>query len=115
MLGWRRGLAELLSERGRAVSPFRIEEIAKAHDEGRHYEQWWRRVRQVRARIFLSLKRRFRRRIPLELARRVANLRDLLELERWSLAAATTDDLEAFWGEIARPAQVRYLGRKCGV
>ena len=42
------------------------------------------------------------------------NERMARELERWSAAAATADDLEAFRAEIARPHQPKYLGRRCG-
>ena len=96
------------------MSPFLIEQLAKVYDESRRYEQWWRRVRRTRARIFVTLKRRFRRRIPRDLAITIARLKDLVTLEVWSLAAATVDDLESFRGAIARPQQPRYLGRKCG-
>jgi hypothetical protein len=96
------------------VSPFLIEQLAKVHDESRRQEMWWRRVRHTRGRIFLSLKRRFRRRVPTDLADTVAVLADPYELERWSAAAATADDLEAFRAEIARPHQPKYLGRRCG-
>jgi hypothetical protein len=97
------------------VSPFLIEELAKYYDEGRRSEMWRRQLQRARSRIFRSLKRRFRRRVPLDVAYTVAALTDLVELERWSVAAATTDDLEAFRAEIARPHQPRYLGRKCGI
>ena len=95
------------------MSPFLIEQLAKVHDERHRYEQLWRRVRHTRALIFLALKQRFQRRISRDLAHAVARLTDLHELERWSVAAATADDTEAFRAEIARPHQTKYLGRRC--